>query len=207
MMGPMQEEDIDGLLVEYALGTLSDEERAAVEVALAHTPTLVARVKELEASMSLVTMSMRPPPAPWSQVRASLEGGKRFAHLLPALAQHFDISEAQAAALADAVDSPSNWFDGLAPGVSLMPVEAGPRWDGYVTTLVRLEPGAQLPLHTHGSREQVLVLEGGYRDDQSGVEFWRGEVDVRDEGTSHSFTAVAGPACLCASVVKLAGDA
>lgn len=200
-------DDMTGLLAEYLLGTLSAEERAQVEAALARTPSLAAKLHDLEASMTLLTMGLKPPEAPWKKVSASLEGGKRFAHLVPALAAHFDISEEKARALVASFDEPASWGEGPGPGLSLMPVEAGPKWDGFMTLMLRLEPGAQLPLHTHGSREQVLVLEGGYRDDQSGREFWRGETDVRDEGTSHSFTAVEGPACLCASVVKLAEDA
>jgi putative transcriptional regulator len=202
-----EHDDQTGLLAEYLLGTLSDEERAAVEAALARSPALAAQLQDLEASMTAVTMSLRPPAAPWKQVSASLEGGRRFAHLVPALAAHFDLPEAKARELVEAFDDASRWGEGPGPGLSLMPVEAGPRWDGFLTVVVRLEPGAQLPLHTHASREQVLVLEGGYRDDQSGVEFWRGDVDVREAGTSHSFTAVEGPACLCASIVKLAEDA
>jgi putative transcriptional regulator len=72
--------------------------------------------------------------------------------------------------------------------------------------LVRLEPGAQLPFHRHADREHVLVLEGGYRDDQSGAEFWRGELDVREDGSAHSFTALEGVPCICASVAKLGED-
>jgi anti-sigma factor ChrR (cupin superfamily) len=76
-----------------------------------------------------------------------------------------------------------------------------------MTVLLRLVPGAQFPLHAHADRERVLLLEGGYRDDQSGAEFWRGELDVREAGTSHSFTALEGVPCLCASVAKLGEDA
>ncbi|MBL8919341.1 MAG: cupin domain-containing protein [Myxococcaceae bacterium] len=200
-------DEMAGLLAEYALGTLSDEERARVEAALSQSPALAAQLQDLEASMTVVTMSLRPPEEPWKKVCGTLEGGKRFAHLVPALASHFDIPEERAVELVNAFDEPARWGEGPAPGLSLMPVEAGPRWAGFLTVVVRLEPGAQLPMHTHAAREQVLVLEGGYRDDQSGREFWRGEVDVREQGTSHSFTAVEGPACICASVVKLAEDA
>lgn len=201
-----EHDDLQGLLAEYALGTLTPEERAEVEALLEASPSVAARLKELERSMSLVTASQTPPASAWTKVAAALEGGGRFEHLVPRLAEHFDVSEAAARALVNSFDDAARWGPGPAPGLELLPVEAGPKWAGYLTVVVRLQPGAQLPMHTHAAREQVLVLEGGYRDDQSGQEFWRGEVDVRAEGTSHSFTAVAGPPCICASVVQLAED-
>lgn len=197
-----ESDELLGLLAEYALGTLSASERAEVQAALEANPALAARLAELDGSMSAVGLALPAPQLPWKRVSAELEGSKRFAHQLAALAEHFDLSLDDAGALAARLDDASQWGEGPAPGVELLPVAAGPKWAGYVTTMVRIAPGAQLPLHTHGSREQVLVLEGGYRDDQSGVEFWRGEVDVREQGTSHSFTALEGLACLCASVVK-----
>ena len=86
------------------------------------------------------------------------------------------------------------------PDGTLAKVRRGSSW----VLFLEWSEGYGRRLLTHGSREQVLVLEGGYRDDQSGQEFWRGEVDVRAEGTAHSFTALEGVPCLCASVVQLA---
>ena len=202
-----EHDDIMGLLAEYALGTLSPAEYAEVDAALARTPSLVARLHELEASMAMVTASQRALPSVWRKLDAELQGGRRFSHLVPALATHFDLSLIQAQALVDRFDDHAAWGPGPGDGLQLMPVEAGPKWEGFMTVVLRLEPGAQLPMHRHASREQVLVLEGGYRDDQSGEQFWRGDLDVREAGTSHSFTAVDGPACLCASIVQLGEDA
>lgn len=196
-----------GLLAEYALGTLSASERAEVERLLKDQPELRGRLEELERSMTAVGTAFPAPKAPWSKVSAALEGAKRFSHLIPALAAHFDVPVEAAQALAERFDDPAEWGPGPSTGVELMPVEAGPRWEGFFTVMVKVQPGAQLPMHTHGSREQVLLLEGGYRDDQAGTEFWRGTLDVREEGTSHSFTALEGMPCLCASVVKPVEDA
>jgi anti-sigma factor ChrR (cupin superfamily) len=68
-----------------------------------------------------------------------------------------------------------------------------------MTALVRVEPNAVFPLHPHEGPEQVLVLEGGYRD-SAGLEVWRGEVQLMAAGTEHFFTAF-DVGCICASVV------
>lgn len=201
-----EDQELLGLLAEYALGTLEANDRAEVERLLARQPELRARLGELEASMGVVGAGLPAPKTPWAKVAAELEGAKRFAHLIPALARHFDFSEEKAWALAERFDRVDAWEAGPAEGVRLMPVEAGPKWSGFVTAVLSVQPGAQLPFHTHGAREEVLVLEGGYRDDQAGTEFWRGALDVREAGTAHSFTAIDGPACLCASVTTFTED-
>ncbi|MDX2012466.1 MAG: cupin domain-containing protein [Myxococcaceae bacterium] len=196
----------DDLLADYVLGTLSVVERARVDEALRQSPSLVESLRELEDAMRLVGVGLEAPKRPWAKVEQSLSGGRRFEHLVPKVAELFDVDEAAARALVESIDGAEGWGEGPAPGVMLLPVAAGPRCDGFMTALVRLEPGAQLPFHRHADRERVLVLEGGYRDDQSGSEFWRGELDVREDGSSHSFTALEGVPCICASVAKLGED-
>jgi putative transcriptional regulator len=128
-----------------------------------------------------------------------LSGPARFEHLLERLARLFDLSTADAKSVLARIDDPKIWEMEMAPGVWVAPVKAGPKAGGEFTALLKLAPGATFPLHTHGAEERVLLLEGGYRD-VSGTEFWRGELDVRAEGTSHSFTGLPGLGCLCASV-------
>lgn len=196
----MGAQDLDDLLNDCAFGTASAEERARVMA----DDAAAARLAELEAALGVISMGLSAPPRSWSRLEASLSGAHRFEHLAPRLAALFDVSEAQALALLGRIDDDAAWLEGPAAGVLLMPVEAGPRREGLVTTLLKLAPGAQFPLHTHGAHEEVLVLEGGYRDDQSGLEMWRGQLDEREAGTAHSFTALEGLACVCASVTGLA---
>lgn len=80
-----------------------------------------------------------------------------------------------------------------------MPVAPGPSITTGFTVLVKISEGAVFPQHAHGGREQVLLLEGGYLD-SSGTEFWRGELDVRETGTEHSFAGLPG-GCLCAALM------
>lgn len=196
----------DDLLADYVLGTLSEADRARVDEALRQSPSLVESLRELEDAMRLVGVGLEAPKRPWAKVEQSLSGGRRFEHLVPKLAELFDVDEAAANALVESIDGGDGWGEGPGPGITMLPVAAGPRCEGFITVLLRVEPGAQLGLHRHADRERVLVLEGGYRDDPSGAEFWRGELDVREAGSSHSFTALEGVPCICASVAKLGED-
>lgn len=195
-------DEVQLLAADCVLGTASADERAKVR-ADAEARELV---NELEGTLARVGLVLAAPRRPWHRITSALEGAKRFAHLAPVLADHFAFSVAAALDLLAQIDVMDAWLEGPGPGVWLMPVVAGARWDGFITTLLKLEPNAQFPLHQHGSEERVLLLEGGYRDDQAGLEVWRGELDVRALGTVHSFTALPELGCVCASVTKLPDD-
>lgn len=124
--------------------------------------------------------------------------GGRLSYFVPQVAQLFDLSTEEAAAYVERAER-GEWEDGLAPGVKMIGVVGGPRVHGAMTALVRVEPNAVFPLHPHEGPEQVLVLEGGYRD-STGLEVWRGEVQPMAAGTEHFFTAF-DVGCICASVV------
>jgi putative transcriptional regulator len=129
----------------------------------------------------------------------------RVAYFAGAVAQLFDLSPAAADELLSRSAGAEGWEDGPGPGVKLFPVAAGPRLGEALTALVRLDAGATFPHHPHAGPEEVLVLEGGYRD-SSGLEVWRGEAQQMSAGSEHSFVAFAGVGCLCASVILLERD-
>jgi anti-sigma factor ChrR (cupin superfamily) len=54
------------------------------------------------------------------------------------------------------------WRDAKSPGVHYK-VLYFDKAAGLVTTLVRLDPGARFPAHTHARTEQCMVLEGDLR--------------------------------------------
>jgi putative transcriptional regulator len=186
---------------DYLLGLLNPTESASFRAALASDESLRRAVMELEEAVDVLAQQAAP-EGPWKKLREALAGTRRFAHLVAPLAQLYDLPESEIEALLEQVDANEGWISGLAPGVLLLPVAAGPKCEGRATALLKLQPGATFPEHTHGDEETVLVLEGGYRD-ISGVELWRGDVDVRAKGTTHSFEALPGIVCLCASVTSL----
>lgn len=55
------------------------------------------------------------------------------------------------------------WLPGLVPGLSVMPLH---EHDGVSTALVRWAPDTQFPEHIHPGGEEILTLEGVFRDEQ-----------------------------------------
>ncbi len=78
---------------------------------------------------------------------------------------------------------------------------------GFKAVLMRLKPGAVMPVHGHRGREYTLVLAGGYRD--GGEAFGPGDFDVRDPSHKHQPVVDEDGECLCLVVldapVKLSG--
>ncbi len=54
------------------------------------------------------------------------------------------------------------WRPGLVPGLSVMPLH---EFDGIATALVRWAPDTRFSTHTHPGGEEILVLEGLFRDE------------------------------------------
>src|SRR5918992_228460 len=59
---------------------------------------------------------------------------------------------------------------------------------GDATVLIRMEPGCSYPAHRHVGPEEVLVLQGGYRDGR-GVHR-AGDYVLNDAGSAHTPTAL-----------------
>ncbi|MBK8285021.1 MAG: cupin domain-containing protein [Ahniella sp.] len=55
------------------------------------------------------------------------------------------------------------WRQGLVPGLSVMPLH---EFDGVSSALVRWAPHTQFNTHTHPGGEEILVLQGLFRDEQ-----------------------------------------
>ena len=55
------------------------------------------------------------------------------------------------------------WYPGLVPGLSVLPLH---EHDGVSTALVRWAPDTRFNAHTHPGGEEILVLEGLFRDEQ-----------------------------------------
>jgi putative transcriptional regulator len=78
---------------------------------------------------------------------------------------------------------------------------------GFKAALMRLKPGAEMPIHTHRGSEFTLVLAGGYKDE--GKQFLPGDFDFKDASHEHRPIVDTDGPCLCLIVldapVKLTG--
>lgn len=193
---------VDQRLGDYLLGTLPRSARLEVEVHLETCRDCRERCEPLEHAMGPLSATMPAPSHGLRRLEEALAGAGRFSHFVGTLAELFDVSPEAVGALLARVDDPAAWAQ-LAPGVRVLQVDAGPSRQGFLCGFVLLDAGATYPAHAHGAEERTLVLEGGYRC-STGVEMWRGELDVRAAGTSHAFTALRDGHCLCAGFTKLA---
>lgn len=81
------------------------------------------------------------------------------------------------------------------PGVSIHFYDAD-RSSGRAAVLIRMEPGCSYPRHRHTGAEELLVLQGGFRDD-SGRQWHAGDYARFEAGSAHRPVALAGgPACV-----------
>jgi anti-sigma factor ChrR (cupin superfamily) len=79
------------------------------------------------------------------------------------------------------------WETSAFPGILSKTLYSDP--SGMCTLLLKLEPGAQVPLHEHTAIEQTWVLEGRFVDDEG--ECLPGQFVWRPAGNTH--VAWAGP--------------
>lgn len=61
---------------------------------------------------------------------------------------------------------------------------------GDSTVLIRMKPGCGYPAHRHNGMEEVLILQGGYRDRDG--EHRAGEYVLNEAGSSHHPLALDG---------------
>lgn len=196
----------DDRLADLALGTLDDGERAEV---LAHVGgcarcTLELRsVRELLSALPLGGAPVTPDPALRRRLLESTARGRlhRFAGRVADL---LGIAVARAEHWLDRVDEAAGWqpLPVGRGGIDFLVPEHHGRLDGCAVAFLRIKPGAQFPMHGHLAGEKVLILQGGYVDDISGVEYGPGDVHVCAPGSSHSYTGVDGPDCICLGVVE-----
>ena len=81
------------------------------------------------------------------------------------------------------------WRDTKYPGVRIH-FYASDRATGRVVALIAMEPGHGYPRHRHRGAEEVLVVQGGYRDELG--EYRTGQYVRYEDGTAHSPVAIAG---------------
>ena len=76
---------------------------------------------------------------------------------------------------------------------------ASDKTTGRVVALIGMQPGRGYPAHRHKGPEEVLVVQGGYRDAMG--EHLQGSFVRYEDGTVHAPVAVeGGPECILLAV-------
>jgi anti-sigma factor ChrR (cupin superfamily) len=184
---------VEDELADLHLNLLEPGRKLKVEQHLKECPACAAKAQEVGSAIAAMGAE------PLKALVRQLQGGRRFHHFAPEIAQLFDLPENEARQLLDLLDVEGAWKP-IADGLDLLPVRPGPRCAGAMAAFLRLQAGTAFPFHRHTGPERTLVLQGGYLD-SSGRELWRGESDPYEAGTEHSLTALPGVCCIAASVL------
>ena len=66
--------------------------------------------------------------------------------------------------------------------------------------LIKMDPGVSVPLHSHGGKEYILVLEGSFCDEFG--EYSKGDIQINDQRIKHTPIASKKEGCVCLSITE-----
>ena len=66
--------------------------------------------------------------------------------------------------------------------------------------LIKMDPGASIPLHSHGGKEYILVIEGSFSDEYG--EYSKGDVQINDQQIKHTPVACNSEGCICLTITE-----
>ncbi len=66
--------------------------------------------------------------------------------------------------------------------------------------LIKMDPGTSVPLHSHGGREYILVLDGSFCDEHG--KYTKGDIQINDQKIKHTPIASEKEGCLCLTITE-----
>ena len=66
--------------------------------------------------------------------------------------------------------------------------------------LIKMSPGAKVPLHSHNGREYILVLEGSFCDEYG--TYSKGNLQINDSKIKHTPVAGQSEGCICLTITE-----
>lgn len=197
---------VSGLLAEYALGGLSTPARVLVESHLELSPHAERWLDDIHAVGSTLARDAKQPSSQPSHphVFDQIEPVS-FADSDAALQSVFEAIESDEKA---SLSTPKalEQFLGMpvdqVPWKKVMPGLAEyklPDVNGSEVSLLRIDGGKAMPVHTHHGSEITLVLQGGFSD--SNGHYGVGDIAYADDDVNHRPVADAGEVCICFAVV------
>jgi len=177
----------EGLLLEYAAGTLDEPSSLLVATHLALCPSCRALVRDAEAIGGALLGDEEPEAMSAASLQAVLQRTAQPAPVPapapahprnPDLAAAANLPQPLRGYVADAL-AKRRWSP-VAPGLrQLVLAESG----AMTARLFYLAPGTRVPVHTHRGQELTMVLHGAYSD-ECGT-FARGDVAELDDAVTH----------------------
>ena len=64
--------------------------------------------------------------------------------------------------------------------------------------LIKMDPGAKVPLHSHNGKEYILVLEGSFCDEYG--RYSKGNLQINDSKIKHTPIASTNNGCICLTI-------
>jgi putative transcriptional regulator len=186
------------LLLDYATGTLEEPWSLVVACHLTLCPHCRCELAAIEATAGSLIDRIDPVPA------AAGEGG--FAAIAARLGPQDPAGIASADRVPDPDGLPRPLRNYLGDGIRWRWSGAGlqsfalpvAKQRGGMVSLLKVAPGAGLPMHSHAGDEMTLVLSGGYTSGDAAYQ--RGDVEIANGTVEHSPIAMAGRPCLCLAV-------
>ena len=66
--------------------------------------------------------------------------------------------------------------------------------------LIKMEPGASVPMHSHGGKEYTLVLSGSFCDEYGN--YFKGDIQINDQKIKHTPIASNVEGCICLTITE-----
>ncbi len=66
--------------------------------------------------------------------------------------------------------------------------------------LIKMDPGASVPLHSHGGKEFILVLDGSFQDENG--TYSKGDIQINDQKIKHTPMASKEHGCICLTITE-----
>tara|TARA_Y100000768_G_scaffold276403_1_gene211948 strand:- start:1654 stop:2283 length:630 start_codon:yes stop_codon:yes gene_type:complete len=72
--------------------------------------------------------------------------------------------------------------------------------DNVELKLIKMDPGASVPNHSHGGKEYILVLQGSFQDEYG--TYKKGDIQVNDQKIKHTPIACKDKGCICLTITE-----
>src|SRR5436190_13099661 len=160
----------DDRAAEYVLGTLSADERAAVERAAAADPALAEEIESWNEQLSPLLLDapeVEPPAYIFDRIKEKIANAKPQAEAL-AGSRTVRADEGRWEQLCAGIERKTLWHD---------------REKGRITFLIRAQPGAEFAAHQHDDDEEAYILSGDLAFDD--LVLGAGDYHLARPGVSH----------------------